>query len=185
MQARRIAARNVTLELAIGGAELGTAVELTMALVVTTAAFADEHKIPDRFSRDGGNLSPQLEWRGEPPETRSFALVVEDPDAPKGTFRHWAAYNIPAGTHRLPEGAGSPGGDSAIAITMAKNDFGNACYDGPQPPRGHGTHHYHFRVFALGIDRLEVSEGCDAEEVLEAARAQALAEGDAIGVFER
>jgi Raf kinase inhibitor-like YbhB/YbcL family protein len=185
MQARRIAAQNVTLDLAIGGTELGKAVELNMALVVTTAAFAADHKIPDRFSRDGGNLSPQLEWRGEPPETRSFALVVEDPDAPKGTFRHWAAYDIPAGTHRLPEGAGSQGGDSAIAITMAKNDFGNARYDGPQPPRGHGTHHYHFRLFALGIDRLEVSEGCAAEEVLEAARAQALAEGDTIGVFER
>jgi Raf kinase inhibitor-like YbhB/YbcL family protein len=159
--------------------------ELNMALVVTTPAFEDDHKIPERFSRDGGNLSPQLEWRGEPAETRSFAVVVEDPDAPKGTFRHWAAYNIPAGTHRIPEGAGSERGGSGLAIAMARNDFGNTHYDGPQPPRGHGTHHYHFRVFALGIAELEVAADCAAEEVLEAARAQALAEGDAVGVFER
>ena len=61
-----------------------------MALVITTPAFAANQKIPERFSRDGDNLFPQLEWRGEPPETRSFAVVVEDPDAPRGTFRHWA-----------------------------------------------------------------------------------------------
>ncbi|HLY52524.1 MAG TPA: YbhB/YbcL family Raf kinase inhibitor-like protein, partial [Steroidobacteraceae bacterium] len=95
-----------------------------MALVITTPAFAANQKIPKRFSRDGDNLSPQLEWRGEPPETRSFAVVVEDPDAPRGTFRHWAAYNIPPGTHALPEGAGSQIPTAAVQLTMAKNDFG-------------------------------------------------------------
>lgn len=156
-----------------------------MALAVTIQAFAANQKIPDRFSRDGDNLSPQLEWRGEPAETQSFALVVEDPDAPKGTFRHWAAYNIPAGTHRLPEGAGSERRGAAVPLTMATNDFGNRRYDGPQPPAGHGTHHYHFRVFALGVAELDVPENCGAREVLEAARAQALAEGDWVGLFER
>ena len=68
---------------------------------------------------------------------------------------------------------------------MAKNDFGNRRYDGPQPPPGHGTHHYHFRVFALSVPKLGVPANCAAKEVLEAARAQALAEGDSVGVFER
>jgi Raf kinase inhibitor-like YbhB/YbcL family protein len=111
--------------------------------------------------------------------------VVEDPDAPQGTFRHWAAYNIPAGTHQLPEGAGSWIPGAPVKMLMAKNDFGNCGYDGPQPPRGHGTHHYHFRLFALGVAELDMPADCAAQEVLEAARSQALAEGDSVGLCER
>ena len=155
-----------------------------MALVITFP-FPANQKIPARFTRDGENLSPALQWRGEPPEPRSFALVVEDPDAPKGTFRHWAAYNIPAGTHQLPEGAGSNIPGAPARMVTAKNDFGNRGYDGPQPPRGHGTHHYHFRLFALGVAELGVPEDCGAQEVLEAARANALEEGDSVGLSER
>jgi Raf kinase inhibitor-like YbhB/YbcL family protein len=156
-----------------------------MGLAITTPAFTANQKIPERFSRDGDNVSPQLEWRGEPAETRSFALVVEDPDAPKGTFRHWAAYDIPAQAHCLPEGAGSEKGVARIQMTMAKNDFGNSHYDGPRPPPGHGVHHYHFRVFALDVPKLDVSSNCAAEEVLEAAQAHTLAEGDVVGLFAR
>src|SRR5688572_3180002 len=109
-----------------------------MALTVSSPAFAHNQVIPGQFSRDGGNVSPLIEWQGVPQGTRSFALVVEDPDAPRGTFRHWAAYDIPMGTQRLAEGAGSR--TQGAAIQMATNDFGNAKYDGPQPPPGHGTH---------------------------------------------
>ena len=107
-----------------------------MGLAIRTSAFAANQRIPERFSRDGENLSPQLEWRGAPAETRSFVLVVEDPDAPKGTFRHWAAYNIPAHAQGLPEGAGSHAPGSDAQMRMATNDFGNPRYDGPQPPAG-------------------------------------------------
>ena len=99
-----------------------------MALAISTPAFAANQKIPERFARDGGNVSPQLQWSGAPLETRSFALIVEDPDAPKGTFRHWAAYNIPAQTNRLHEGAGSQTRGAATGMKMAKNDFGNAVH---------------------------------------------------------
>jgi Raf kinase inhibitor-like YbhB/YbcL family protein len=156
-----------------------------MTLAITTPAFTPNQRIPERFSRDGGNVSPQLEWQGAPAETRSFALVVEDPDAPKGTFRHWAAYDIPVQTHRLPEGAGSGQGGAGARMTMARNDFGNARYDGPQPPAGHGTHHYHFRLFALDVPKLDLPTECGAAEVLEAARAHALATGETVGVFAR
>lgn len=156
-----------------------------MALAITTPAFTANQRMPELFSRDGGNVSPQLEWRGEPAGTRSFALIVEDRDAPNGTFRHWAAYNIPAETHRLAQGAGSPAAGGGARITMAKNDFGNSRYDGPQPPRGHGTHHYRFRLFALDVPKLDVPANCAAEAVLEAARAHTLAEGDTVGVFAR
>ena len=156
-----------------------------MALAISTPAFAANQKIPERFARDGGNVSPQLQWSGAPAETRSFALIVEDPDAPKGTFRHWAAYNIPPQTDHLHEGAGSQTRGAATGMKMAKNDFGNAHYDGPQPPPGHGTHHYHFRLFALDVPELDVPANCTAEEVRKAARSHALAEGDVVGVFER
>jgi Raf kinase inhibitor-like YbhB/YbcL family protein len=154
-----------------------------MAFTVTTPAFAKGQRIPEQFSRDGGNVSPLIEWRGAPPDTRSYALVVEDPDAPVGTFRHWAAYNIPPDAQRLSEGAGSR--QHGAAIQMAENDFGNAHYDGPQPPPGHGTHHYHFRLFALDVPELDVPEECTATDVLRAAQAHKLAEADVVGTYKR
>jgi Raf kinase inhibitor-like YbhB/YbcL family protein len=154
-----------------------------MPLILETPAFAPNQKIPRQFSRDGGNVSPQIEWRGAPAGTQSFALVVEDPDAPRGMFRHWAAYDIPHDADHLSEGAGS--GELGAPIQMARNDFGNARYDGPQPPPGHGVHHYHFRLFALDVPELDVPEDADAEQVLEAARAHAIAEADSVGIFQR
>ena len=152
-------------------------------LTLNSPAFASNQRIPNQFSRDGGNMSPPVEWRGAPTGTRSYALVVEDPDAPHGTFRHWAAYDIPANAQRLSEGAGSR--DPGAPLQMAVNDFGNPRYDGPQPPPGHGTHHYHFRLFALDVPTLDMPEGCDVEDVLEAAEDHALAEADYVGTFER
>ncbi len=154
-----------------------------MALDIMTPAFAPDGRIPHQFSRDGANVSPRVEWRGAPPATQSFALVVEDPDAPRGTFRHWAAYDIPPDARWLAEGAGSA--TQGAPIRMAKNDFGDTRYDGPQPPPGHGTHHYHFRLFALDVPELDVPDDATAEQVLEAARAHALAEADTVGTFER
>jgi Raf kinase inhibitor-like YbhB/YbcL family protein len=154
-----------------------------MALSISAPTFAQDHRIPAQFSRDGGNVSPLIEWRGAPAGTRSYALVVEDPDAPRGIFRHWAAYNIPPDAERLSEGVGSR--NQGAAIHMATNDFGNAHYDGPQPPPGHGTHHYHFRLFALDVPELEVPDGCAALDVLEAAQSHKLAEADVVGTFQR
>ena len=158
-------------------------VEIAMALTLNSPAFAQNERIPDRFSRDGGNVSPPIEWQGAPAETRSYALVVEDPDAPKGTFRHWALYNIPASVRQLAEGAGSR--KSGSPIQVAANDFGDRHYDGPQPPPGHGTHHYHFRLFALDVAQLRVPGNASAQDVLEAARAHALAEADFVGTYAR
>src|SRR6266702_5687711 len=156
-------------------------VEMAMALTLNSPAFAQNQRIPDRFSRDGGNVSPPIEWRGAPAGTQSYALIVEDPDAPRCTFRHWAAYDIPSGANRLTEVAGA--GKPDTAMHMAVNDFGDRHYDGPQPPPGHGTHHYHFRLFALDVPHLRVPGNAAAQEVLEAARAHALAEADVVGTY--
>jgi Raf kinase inhibitor-like YbhB/YbcL family protein len=152
-------------------------------LTINSPAFAADQTMPQQFSRDGGNMSPPIEWRGAPAGTRSYALVVEDPDAPSGTFLHWGAYDIPADMQRLSEGAGSSG--DGAALQMAVNDFGNARYDGPQPPPGHGTHHYHFRLFALDVPKLDMPSNCAVEDVLEAAEDHALEEAEYIGTFER
>ena len=154
-----------------------------MAMSLSSSALKPNQRIPDRFSRDGENLSPPIAWHGAPGGTRSYALVVEDPDAPRGTFHHWAAYNIPAAADGLPEGAGSDEADSVMR--MAVNDFGNRRYDGPQPPAGHGAHHYHFRLFALDTVQLPVPASGGAQSVLEAAREHALAEADLVGTYER
>lgn len=154
-----------------------------MTLTVRTPTFRKDRRIPEQFSKDGGNVSPLIKWQGAPPGTQSYALVVEDPDAPKGIFRHWAAYNIPPDMHRLDEGAGSHA--NGAAMLTARNDFGHQQYDGPQPPPGDNPHHYHFRLFALDVPALEVQDDCSAAEVLEAARAHSLAEADAVGTFAR
>src|SRR5215207_11378736 len=104
-----------------------------MAFSVSSQAFGNGEPIPKRHSRAGGNVSPALEWRDAPPGTKSFVLIVEDPDAPRGTFRHWAIFNIPGATTELPEGAGFA---STESLKHGVNDFGNAQYDGPQPPPG-------------------------------------------------
>src|SRR5438552_4590883 len=117
-----------------------------MAFALASPAFSNGGKIPLKYTLDGDNLSPPLEWRDAPPGTKSFALVVEDPDAPNGTFRHWALYNISGNRDDLPEGVG--GADLGV------NDFGHRRYDGPRPPKGDGKHHYHFRIAALDVEKL-------------------------------
>ena len=153
-----------------------------MPLTITSPAFKHGEVIPTRHTRDGDNLSPPLEWRDAPPETKSFVLIVEDPDAPSGTFRHWAMYNIPAGETGLPEGASGQGRSGA---GEGVNGFRNAGYDGPQPPKGHGPHHYHFRLAALDAERLDMPASAKAEDIWAKAQPHIIAEAEMIGVHER
>jgi Raf kinase inhibitor-like YbhB/YbcL family protein len=153
-----------------------------MPLTITSPAFKHGEVIPTRHTRDGDNLSPPLEWRDAPPETKSFVLIVEDPDAPSGTFRHWAMYNIPAGETSLPEGASGQGRSGA---GEGVNGFRNTRYDGPQPPKGHGPHHYHFRLAALDAERLDMPASAKAEDIWAKAQPHIIAEAEMIGVHER
>lgn len=152
-----------------------------MALTLRSPAFEDGARIPEKYARDHGNVSPPLEWRGAPEGTKSFVLVVEDPDAPRGTFRHWAAYDLPPDRTQLKEGAGRRGSD----LKHGANDFGNANYDGPQPPEGHGTHHYHFRIAALDIDHLGAGPAQRAAEVWATAQAHMLDQAEIVGTYDR
>jgi Raf kinase inhibitor-like YbhB/YbcL family protein len=153
-------------------------------LRVTSPAFENHARIPARFTRDGGNVSPPLKWSDAPQSTRSFALIVEDPDAPHGTFHHWVIYNVPATYTGVPEGAGSA--TSAATLDVASNDFGNRQYDGPAPPRGHGLHHYHFRLLALDVPRLDLlPASAGVMDVIAAARPHTIAAGEIVGTYER
>jgi Raf kinase inhibitor-like YbhB/YbcL family protein len=102
---------------------------------------------PTEYTCDGKNSSPELMWTA-PPEAKGYALVVEDPDAPGGTFVHWVAYNIPAGVSHLPPALPREKVMSGLC-TQGLNSFGRMGYDGPCPPRGHGAHRYYFRLYAL------------------------------------
>ena len=153
-----------------------------MPLTITSPAFKHGEVIPTRHTRDGDNLSPPLEWRDAPPETKSFVLIVEDPDAPSGTFRHWALYNIPAGITGLQEGVSGQGPSGA---GEGVNGFRNTRYDGPQPPKGHGPHHYHFRLAALDAERLDMPASAKAEDIWAKAQPHIIAEAEMIGVYER
>jgi Raf kinase inhibitor-like YbhB/YbcL family protein len=158
-----------------GGATVENA---TLAkLQLTSDAFRDGQPIPTQYTCDGADQTPALKW-GEPPVgTKSFALVVVDPDAPSGTFRHWGVFDIPASARSI-------GGGQRIG-TEVTNDFGKPGYGGPCPPKGHGPHHYHFKLFALDTEKLGVSPNARVVEVEDAAAKHAIAEGELIGTYER
>ncbi len=119
-----------------------------MAFRLITDAFAESALIPKRHTCEGQDISPALAWSGEPVGTRSFALIMDDPDAPLRTWNHWLLWNIPAGTDALSESF------SPVSTGLSgTNDFGKPGYGGPCPPRGHGPHRYYFKLYAL--DRYE------------------------------
>lgn len=152
-----------------------------MAFALQSPAFQNGGAIPQKYARDGQNLSPPLRWTAPPAEAKSFVLVVEDPDAPSGVFRHWAVHGIGPDQTELREGLGA-GGDGA---QQAVNDFGEKGYDGPQPPRGHGPHHYHFKLAALDVPRLDIPEDAPAAEVWHAARPHVIGEAEIVGLYGR
>ena len=145
-------------------------------LSLTSSAFQDGQPIPTQYSCDGANQPPPLSW-GEPPDgTKSFAIVVDDPDAPGGTYRHWGAYDIPESTRSIA--AGQKIGSEAT------NDFGKPGYGGPCPPKGHGPHHYHFKLFALDVDKLDLAASPKVTDV-ESAASHAIGKAELIGTYER
>lgn len=118
-----------------------------MAFEISSTAFEYGEKIPVVHTCNGDDISPLLRWEGEPKGTVTFALIMEDPDAPGGTFTHWIVYNLPANCHEL---------EKTIPISktldnkalQGKNDFGKTGYRGPCPPKGE-QHRYFFRIYAL------------------------------------
>lgn len=151
-----------------------------LALTVTSSSFSDGDMIPPKFTCDGGDVSPQLTVSAPPAGARSLALIVDDPDAPAGSFVHWVAFNLPAGLRDLPEGA-SARLENMQGAVQGKNDFDRTGYGGPCPP-GRKPHHYVFRVYALD-SMLQLPEGATRSEVAGAVKGHVLAEGKLVGLY--
>ena len=146
-------------------------------LKLRSPAFKYHERIPERHSGDGEDVSPALEWSGVPDGTKAFAIVVDDPDAPLvNGLTHWVAYGIPGDVSSLPEG----GGD----VTNGVNSNGNAGYDGPAPPPGHGKHHYYFWVYALDED-VELEPGLDRPGLMERIEDHVIEQARLVGTFSR
>jgi len=141
---------------------------------LTSPDFAEGGAIPSRFTCEGQNISPTLEIAGVPAGAQSLVLIVEDPDAPAGTFTHWLVWNIPPGTTKIRGGA-VPG--NALQGT---NDFGNAGYSGPCPPTG--THRYFFRLLALGSSP-HLAAGASRKDLDNAIRGQVVARAVLMGRY--
>jgi Raf kinase inhibitor-like YbhB/YbcL family protein len=149
---------------------------------LTSTAFKEGADIPKQHTGDGADLSPPLQWSGVPQGTKSYALICDDPDAPRGTWVHWVLFNLPAETHELglgqPAVAQLPSGEK-----QGKNDFGKPGYGGPAPPRGK-PHRYFFKLYALDT-HLDLKEGATKQQVEQAMKGHILAQGQLMGKYAR
>jgi Raf kinase inhibitor-like YbhB/YbcL family protein len=150
---------------------------------LTSEAFPDYGAIPRHFTPDGEDISPPLTWVDAPKATKSFVLIVDDPDARDGPFHHWACYDIPAYHLQLVEGSGRPG--SFEDFRHGVNDFEELGYNGPYPPHGDKAHHYRFRLLALKCPELRIRTHPTCAEVEHEARKHLLAEATLIGLYAR
>jgi Raf kinase inhibitor-like YbhB/YbcL family protein len=147
-----------------------------MPLSLASPAFEHGGEIPARHTCDAEDLSPALVWSDAPEGTRSLALIVDDPDAPVGTFTHWVAWGIDPAAEMLEEGQ-SPAIEGA-------NDFGTTGYRGPCPPPGHGPHRYSFRLHALDAE-LDLERGASKADLEGALEGHVLAGAELVGRYER
>lgn len=156
---------------------------MTNQITITSDAFANGQSIPAKYSCNGKNISPALTWNEPPAGTQSLALIVDDPDAPVGTWVHWVLYNIPAATLSLQEDLRITGKNTdPNAIYIGKNSSGKIGYDGPCPPSG--THRYFFKLYALDTS-IDLLPGATKEQVLKEMDGHILAQGELVGTFSR
>jgi Raf kinase inhibitor-like YbhB/YbcL family protein len=153
-----------------------------MAFTLTSSAFAPGAPIPEQYSCKGADTSPALEWRGAPAKVASFAVIMDDPDAPGGTWVHWVLWNLAANTQSLPEGV--PKRDQMDnGARQGRNSFHQIGYNGPCPPAG-ATHRYFFRVYALDA-KLALAAGASRAQLDAAMKGHVLAEAEYMGTFHK
>ncbi len=153
-----------------------------MALALTSSSFNSGADIPKKFTCEGQDVSPALNWDGAPQGTQSFALIADDPDAPAGTWVHWVVYDLPAATRQLAEGVAKtdevPGGGR-----QGINDFRRVGYGGPCPPPGK-PHRYFFKLYALD-SMLSLKPRASKKDVEQAMKGHILAQAELMGKYKR
>lgn len=152
--------------------------ELNQPLELVSTAFDQGEPIPVKYSCDGEDISPPLAWNDPPEGTQSLALIMDDPDAPGGTWDHWIVFNIPAELRELPEAVST----GNVSATLGQNSWGRNTYGGPCPPGG--THRYFFKLYALDAT-LGLDENANKGQVLAAMDGHILAEIELMGTFGR
>ena len=165
----------------------GAGFRLTSADIKPGATIAAEQTF-NGFGCSGRNISPALEWSGAPKDTKGFAVLVHDPDAPTGGagWWHWVVFNIPATTTKLPKGAGKADGSALPAgAASGVSDFGSPGYGGPCPPEGDKPHRYIFTVYALKTAKLDVPQGATASLVGFMVNANAIGKASLTGMYGR
>jgi Raf kinase inhibitor-like YbhB/YbcL family protein len=164
------------------GADNGKFSGAAMSMRLTSAAFADGQPIPAKYTCDGTDVSPPLAWTNAPVNTKSFALIADDPDAPMGTWVHWVLYDLSVITGALPEGVEKSQHITGNAM-QGLNDFRRLGYGGPCPPSGK-PHRYFFKIYALDT-RLNLKPGLTKKELLKVTNGHVLAEGQLMGTYQR
>ncbi len=144
-------------------------------MTITSAAFKHNSKIPSKYTCDGENINPPLEFSEIPKETKSLVLVVDDPDAPSKTWVHWVLYNIDQSTAKIEE-------NSPVKGIQGITDFGKLGYGGPCPPSG--THRYFFKLYALDTI-LDAPSGLTKQQILEKARDHVIEEAELVGLYNK
>ncbi len=147
-----------------------------MTLTITSSAFEEEGRIPQKYTCEGQDISPPLAWSGVPDGAQSLVLIADDPDAPIGTWVHWVLYDLPPETTELAEGASGTG-------TEGINDFKRTGYGGPCPPPGN-PHRYFFKLYALDTT-LNLKPKATKKAVVKAMQGHILAQGQLMGTFSR
>ena len=153
-----------------------------MVIPVSSPAFQEGDKIPAKYTCQGQDVSPPLAWSQPPGGTRSFALIMDDPDAPGGVFTHWVLFNIPSDSRELVESVPTQA-QLASGALQGKNDFGRIGYGGPCPPPGR-PHRYQFTLYALD-QSLDLKAGASKKQVLEAMDGHILGQGRLTGTYQR
>ena len=159
--------------------------EPVMTFSLTSSAFSPTERIPPKYTGEGADVSPPLDW-GEPPAaTQTLALICDDPDAPRGTWDHWLIWNIPGNLRALPEGVSKKDSPPEVAgAVQGSNSWPKVGYNGPMPPKGHGTHHYHFVLYALDAS-LDLPAGADKKALMGAMKGHVLGQAKLTGTYSR
>ncbi len=152
-----------------------------MEIKITSPAFEDGGLIPAKYTCDGADISPPLQWDAVPEGTQSIALISDDPDAPVGTWVHWVLFNLPADTRELAENI-PPDKTLANGARQGITDFGRIGYGGPCPPSG--THRYFFKIYALDT-KIDLAAGARKRDLLKAMEGHILSQGQLIGKYRR
>jgi Raf kinase inhibitor-like YbhB/YbcL family protein len=156
--------------------------EVETTLSLSSTAFKEGDRIPIKYTCDEQDISPPLAWNEPPQKTQTYALIVDDPDAPSGIFTHWILFNLPANVCQISEGI-PPQMQLQDGTIQGKNDFGRTGYSGPCPPSG-PAHRYRFILYALD-NKLDLNSSATKEQLLNAIRGHIIAESQLIGTYQR